>query len=825
MLPHMLFCLLLLNPPPAAAADEPAAAEPPAEVIHATENVPIRPIRSRIVLPGGPSRVPTAAQRRAAALAAENAHAHETVESAALADQLARAEQDAPADSGVGAAAAQPQRTDRPADPAAGRAVFVMDEPSGGAPAAAGPAPAQPAGQVQPASVPIARVMLFSSGVGYFEHFGRVKGDSSATLTFKTEQINDILKSLILQDMDGGAVSTISYPSQLPLEKTLRSFGVDIAGNPSLPQLLNQLRGARVTVQFADQNLTGTVLGVETGIVVLPNNGGTMQRHTLNLLRGAIVTPVDLSGIRDLTFVDAQLQEELAKALAALAQARDQEKKPVTINFRGQGDRRVRFGYVVETPIWKTSYRLILPAKQDEKTADLQGWAIVENHTESDWQNIQLSLVSGRPISFIQDLYSPLFVRRPVVEPELFASLRPQRYAAGRDQANKAGEFGGRPPAAPAPSMAPGSAAGSGAAPRREMRARGAMAADADGMLMESMEALAEPMDATASVASAASAAALGELFEYVVGNVSLARQQSAMIPIVTDKIGIERLSIYNQSVMPRNPLNGLRIENSSGKHLLAGPITVLDAGAYAGDAQIENLPPGQKRLLSYGVDLKVTVDADKTATSNDITTGKIVRGVLDLTYKTILTREYVIDNKADTARRMLIEHPRSGGFELVETVKPVETTDVLYRFEDTVEPGKASKLTVKEQRIYEQRFALINWSADQVNVYVRMTQIPKPVRDALTEVARRRQAIQLTQRQIEEARQLIRSITDEQGRMRANMERVDRNSQYYQRLLTKLNDQETQIEQTQSKIEDLRRIEAQQVKDLEDYVAALNVG
>jgi hypothetical protein len=241
--------------------------------------------------------------------------------------------------------------------------------------------------------VPVARVMLFSSGVGYFEHAGSVRGNGTTELRFKTSQINDILKSIILQDQDGGRVGTISYPSQDPLSKTLKSFQVDITQNPSLAQLLNQLRGARVTVQSQAEKLTGTILGVEI-TRRSAERGETIETATLNLLSGANVRSIGLQSISNLSLDDPQLEEELTKALAALVQARDQDKKPVTISFSGVGDRRVRIGYVVETPIWKTSYRLLL---EDKGTpSKLQGWAIVENQTESDWNGVSLSLVSGR---------------------------------------------------------------------------------------------------------------------------------------------------------------------------------------------------------------------------------------------------------------------------------------------------------------------------------------------------------------------------------------------------------------------------------------------
>jgi len=289
----------------------------------------------------------------------------------------------------------------------------------------------KPAGN--PTDVPVKVVVLFSSGVGYFEHIGTVKGDSSTELRFKTQQINDILKSLVLQDTGNGKVSTIVYPSQDPIGKTLSSFQVDISKNPPLGELLNQLRGAKVKVSVGPEMISGTILGLEKRQKAVEK--GQIEIWQLNLISGATVRSIPLEEVTRLDLEDPALQEELTKALTALAEARGQDKKPVTINFQGEGERLVRVGYVVETPIWKTSYRLLF-GQQNAKPM-LQGWAIVENQTDNDWNDIELSLVSGRPISFIQELYQPLYIPRPVVQPELFASLRPQTYEAGLDVAKK----------------------------------------------------------------------------------------------------------------------------------------------------------------------------------------------------------------------------------------------------------------------------------------------------------------------------------------------------------------------------------------------------
>ena len=739
--------------------------------------------------------------------------------------------------------------------------------------AAAGAATAPAGGAQQPKAaqtdVPVKVVVLFSSGVGYFEHFGTVKGEGTTELRFKTQQINDILKSLVLQDLDGGKVAAVTYPSQDPVAKTLKSFQVDITNNPTLADLLNQLRGAKVSITAGAENLEGTVLGVEKKqrVVGGEKDGKPVEVSVMNLLTASGIRSVQLDDVRNLQIDDAQLREELGRALAALAQARDQDKKPVSVSFRGQGERRVRLGYVVEAPVWKTSYRLILsdqpngaapqgrersgaapqgrepgraaptgpagsgsaPRANDgaEKSplpgdGKLQGWAIVENQTDSDWNDVQLSLVSGRPISFIQNLYQPLYIPRPVVQPQLYASLTPQTYEGGMAGAKDApADFAAAAPPPPAPMVQR----------QQEMkRIRPGTNAGAAGRGMDSVEAAQEAqqlgaIDPSASVASVASAAKVGELFQYTVGNVSLPRQKSAMIPVVTDDVQVERLSIYNQNVLARNPLNGARVRNTTGKHLLQGPVTVLDGGAYAGDARIDDLPPGQERLLSYGVDQQLIVDATKNKEDSAIQTGRIVKGVLEITNKQVFTQDYVNENKADKDKTLLIEHPVRQGWKLVEPAKADESTEAVYRFKGSVPAGKQSKLTVRQEVITGQQVAILPSDIGQLEFFSKTGEIPRPVREALAKAVGMKYALVDTQRLIAERQKRIGEITQEQNRIRSNMSSVSSTSEYSNRLLKKLNEQETTIEKLQIDAESLREKQRQQQKDLEDYLAGLNVG
>ena len=658
-------------------------------------------------------------------------------------------------------------------------------------------------------SVPVTKVMLFSSGVGYFEHAGTVQGNSSTELRFKTSQINDILKSLMLQDQDGGRIGTVTYPSQDPLSKTLKSFQVDIAQNPTLADLLNQLRGARVSVQTAGERLAGTVMGVEVRQKA-STVGQPIASPVLNLLSGATIRSVELQSISNLSLDDPQLEDELGKALAALAQARDQDKKPVTIAFTGAGDRRVRIGYVVETPVWKTSYRLLLEPKSN--VARIQGWAIVENQTESDWNNVSLSLVSGRPISFTMDLYQPLYAKRPNVVPELFASLRPQVYAGGIS--------------ATADSVQLRGAAGGAAQRRIGYDANGRPLVNQLQEVVVTATGVAEAAKAyfsDNSVQSVANALKLGQLFQYTVGNVTLARQKSAMIPIITDTVCIERVSIFNARVLGSNPLNGVWFKNTTGKHLLQGPMTVLEKDAYAGDAQIDNVPPDQSRLVSYGIDLDVMV-SQRFEQAESVVGAKVVKGTLELNRKLVQTTTYAADNKSAQDKELVIEHAVQPEWKLVDTPKPFETTQSVYRFKGAAPANKVTTLAVKQEWVRNETISLVDNDLSELLTYSRSGQMPKSVRDALAQAVQLKQAVADLDQQITARTQQIGEITAEQTRIRENMRTVAPNSQYYDRLLSKLNEQESTIEKVQGERKDLMAKRDAARAELQRYLETLNV-
>ncbi|MDB5301605.1 MAG: hypothetical protein JWO87_3268 [Phycisphaerales bacterium] len=703
-------------------------------------------------------------------------------------------------------------------------------------------APQAPAPATRPASdqadVPVKEIVLFSSGVGYFEHFGSVKGNAASELRFKTDQINDVLKSLLLQDMDGGKIGTVSYPGQAPIEHTLKSFQVDITANPTMGDLLNQLRGAKITIGLGGPNkVAGTILGVENKQKTVGDKGDGVVVPVLNLKADRKFISLPLDEVRDMELDDARLQSELDEALAALAQSRDRDKKPVTIHFRGQGERRVRIGYVVETPVWKTSYRLVLGAsdaekrgpadepkkdakpgaagaKADNHSAKLQGWAIVENQTDNDWKDVQLSLVSGRPLSFIQDLYHALYIPRPVVQPELYASLQPQTYGAGVSKQD-AEKLAKTKEDAPEMSLNAGGQGGAAAHTNSLFGDNGSAAG---------RETPTKPIDPTSSIISAASAGKVGELFQYTIGSVSLGRQQSAMIPIVTDDVDAEKLSIYNQSVLPDHPLSGALLKNNTKKYLLQGPVTVLDRGSYAGDARIEDLPPGQERLISYGIDQQMLIDATVSKRVTEIVTGSIDKGVLRVIYKDSNEQTYLADNKSDDERTLIIEHPREADWKLISPKSAEETTAGFLRFRRTLPSHNAAKLVVESEKVYIQEIVLLLQDANGLAVHLTSNTIPKTVRDALEKAIAMKNELEDKRIQIIKRQHHISDVTAEQARIRENMKTVAPTTDYYQRLVKKLDEQETGLEKTQKEIAEFEKVVEALKNQLETYLKGLSV-
>ncbi|ADB17954.1 conserved hypothetical protein [Pirellula staleyi DSM 6068] len=662
-------------------------------------------------------------------------------------------------------------------------------------------------GEAKPA-LPLGRVVMFSSGVAFYERRGDVEGDATIDLRFNTRDINDLLKSMVLEDLGGGQISTVSYGSKDPITRTLRTFSIDLTTSPTLGDLLAQIRGERIELDSPTPT-SGVIVGIEKRDQKVGDQ--VVQTSILTLLTDEGLRNISLDNIGRIKLSNPKLDAELRQALLVLAMGKSADKKSVSLSFTGKGKRPVRVGYIQESPIWKTSYRLVL---DDEKQPLLQGWAIVENTTEEDWNNVNLTLISGRPISFTMDLYQPLYIDRPEVKPELYASLTPRTYDQSMAEADREFE-----------ALAHDEKSRDAAAKPAMANRRMAEAASNGVELQMMKRAEDKAFNPASGVQSVATASDVGELFQYRIATpVSLERQKSAMLPIVNDSVKGEKVSIYSESSHAKHPLSGVRLKNSTDLHLMQGPITVFDGGAYAGDAQIQDLQPGTERLISYALDLDTEVAPSIEGLPEELVSVKVVRGVLESSRKYGRKKNYVIKNSSKKTKQVLIEYPVEASWNLIEPKEATEKTRDLYRFAVAAEPGVAANLLVREERVDTQRVALANCDDNMIRFYIQAAVVSPALKEKLGEVIKRKEGLALLVAKRGELERQVTVIFEEQTRIRQNMEQLPKDSDLFRRYVTKFNEQEDKVEQLREQIKKAIDDENNGRNDLNNFLSNIDL-
>jgi hypothetical protein len=299
----------------------------------------------------------------------------------------------------------------------------------------AGAAPASAAAQTESseentaAKLPVRRVILYKTGVGYFEHLGQIRGDQKVQIDFTSSQLNDVLQSLTVLDLNGGRIAGVNYNSEAPLSQRLGMLRLPLEEKTDLSKFYAALRGARLEVRSGTSVITGRLLSVERKTRV--SGGTTLEVDLATLVTDAgEVRSVEITPAVSVRLAERDVTQEVGRYLSLLASVRQEDLRRMTIATNGSGERQLYVSYISEVPVWKTTYRIVLPSKNESEPL-LQGWAIVDNTVGEDWSNVELSLVAGAPQSFIQQLSQPYYARRPVVPLPQNAQLAPQTHDTG----------------------------------------------------------------------------------------------------------------------------------------------------------------------------------------------------------------------------------------------------------------------------------------------------------------------------------------------------------------------------------------------------------
>ncbi len=679
------------------------------------------------------------------------------------------------------------------------------------------------------ARLPVTRVILYKNGVGYFEHAGQVRGSQDVNVDFTTAQLNDVLKSLTVLDLGKGRITGVSYNSNAPLERRLGSLHLAVGENPTTAQFLDALRGARLEVRSGSESASGRLLSIdEREIPIKADQKITVDQISIVSDSGE-VRVFDLTPATSVRVAEKDVNDEVGKYLGLVASTRDQDVRRMTISTAGEGERNLLVSYISEVPVWKSTYRIVIP--NDGKPL-LQGWAIVDNTVGEDWKNVELSLVAGAPQSFVQQLSQPYYARRPVVPLPQNAMITPQTYEAtleeGPSGSQAVGVIGGVPGGIPGGQMG-GAIGGSIANSRLPMSLKSGIGSGSGGGIYHGVgdhldaAAMAESLEAATTTAQTRD---LGDLFEYKLQDrVTIRKNQSALVPILQARIDAEKVSVWNPSQSA--VLRALWLDNTSELTLDGGSFNVLEGDAFAGEGLMDAIKPGEKRLLSYAADLGVLVDAKQKSESQRVTKVFIAHGMMTQSTQEREENTYTIRNRDTAQRTIVIEHPARPGWKLTDDEKPTESSASFHRFRLIVDPKKTETLLVKEYRPVTNSYQLSNVTDDQIKFFLAAKMINPEIEQALRKVIAQKNSIAALDTEVGSRKSKISGITEDQQRVRENMKALKGSVEekaLLARYVRELNEQEDHVQSLHHEVADLQQKRDAAQKTLNDMIEGLQM-
>ncbi len=636
--------------------------------------------------------------------------------------------------------------------------------------------------QAMAEGLPLRGVVLSTAGLAQFSHSGDVAAGATVDLPVRLDQVDDLLKSLTIFDQEG-AIGAVSLPGQAPLTELFRDLPFGEEALQSLPALLNALVGSEIEIE-GPLIARGRLLRVVQEVVNMPDNGNTTRHRLVLMTEGGIVQAIleELAAVR---FTDQQTQAQIDRALAGLAQNRAKDRRTLAINLLGTTTRPVGFSYVVAAPVWKTAYRLVL-AQDDSGKARLQGWGVVENLTGGDWKDVELSLISGNPVALKQPLYTAFYAERPEI-PVTAA----QRIVPRKDDADE-----------PAPPPAPmASAPAAAALTRGLMQDRAAKTTlGFAGGAADQMAAEAEMPKQIGSAAFAAEAEEAATQISYrFPGKLSLASGSTVMVPFVDRDISATRSWLFQPETNARHPLASVRLQNDGETALPAGIITAFDRTGdgrtnFVGDAQLPLTGKGASKFVTFALDSKTDIRRiDHGVKQTRL--GKAADGQLTLTVKSQHRFDYEITPPADEDRQLVIDEARADGWQPANPAGEIEQTTARLRYKVNAPKGQTTKASLLLERTDYQSIRLTTLDPRRLQATLQGIDDPSPaLKDALAKLGALIADINTASVRKEKLAAESRQISEDQDRIRRNIEATGKGSDLGRRYLDTLRVQEDRI-------------------------------
>ena len=608
----------------------------------------------------------------------------------------------------------------------------------------------------------IREVRLSSGGLAEITRTAQTDASGDIHLNVPLDQVNDILKSLVLNNAPAHGLSLLGPE---PLQDRLKGMPFNADALSSVPTLLSSIPGAAVSVSSGGKTVTGKVLGIETR----PGKDGQSVYLLSVLTEQAAVETLELDRDASLTLQDTALRDKLASAVKAVDQARDDRSRTLRINAGDATNRSVSLSYVVASPIWKTAYRIVLDGKGK---ARLQAWTVLENASGEDWHDVAITLTSAEPVTLAQRLHQRYWRDRPDIPVDTAAQYVPEA---------DTGNLGNRTQTMAKNASGPG---------RPRMMAPPAPAPMAEAAVADIAPAPPSPA-ATATESDISATYALP-------GRHNVANGDTLSVPIVDTDINANMVSLYRAGSSTAHPVAAVMLENSSKTSLPPGILTIYDgANGYAGDAQLAGLPSGDTRLASFAVDRKVTVTSDRKP-REEITDIKLVDGLLQASQKHRITTTYTVTGALDGDRTVVIEHPVRSGWEFSSPQADGRTASH-FRLKADVAAGKQQTLTVEEEQLTRQRYAITDISSHMLASWSAAT-TDKGLTGKLKEFAAARAAQADAERDLSRLDEQQSRLEASQERIRQNLSSVPDGSDLGKRYLKQLEDSENAIDDLANK-------------------------
>ena len=612
----------------------------------------------------------------------------------------------------------------------------------------------------------IRSITLSSGGLAQVSRSADINSDGMIRIEVPLDQVDDILKSLVVNG-SAGSVAGMSLAGPQPLQETFKGLPFTPEALSSVPSLLTSMQGARVSVTSGGKTVEGNILGIETR-----KSGDKAAAYLLTVIdRDGAVETLALGEDASVRLEDAELRAKIAKAAAAIDQGKNDRTRTIDIKVNGVKDgSAVGLTYVVPSPIWKTAYKVVI----DEKNkARLQAWTVLENASGEDWKGVKLTLTSAEPVTLKQGLHQLYWRERQEVPVNTASNNVPDLDSGDLSNRQRLASS----TAAPAPAGA--------------MRPAAKRISDAPAYEADELARPAEPMQVAAGDPTTATESDISATFE-LPGTYDLANGDTLSVPIMDAHVEADMVDMYRAGNAYRNPIAAVMLKNSTGVSMPAGILTLYDGKTgYVGDSQMSALPKDDTRLASFATDRKVTISEQQTPTE-EIASLKVVDGVMNATVKYRQTTTYTVSGALDGERTVVIEHPIRDGWSFSSS-EGFGKTATHQRLKAVVPAGTEKVLTAVDEQLQSSSYALVDAEPDMLLGWSASAH-EKALTDKLTNLADARKRQVAVQNDLERLDSEIEKTTSEQERIRQNLGAVPDNSDLKKRYLKALANSEDQI-------------------------------